>query len=124
MRRTNYCTGTECLVLQQQLDALTGEEFQDKMLEESLDGVFIVGYKVKIVGGQREIDELCEVSVWVKTYNGTTFLKRKHHVVVYSHYYTHLIERNLLLCRTQGGLEDSKILDYNLVSFFQKDTLI
>ena len=81
------------LVLQQQLNVLTVEEFGEAS-DESLAVTFVAWQKVRIIGGRRRKGELCTVvsmtlkSVWVKAYDGCIFFKRKHHVVVESQAYT------------------------------------
>ena len=81
------------LVLQQQLNVLTVEEFGEAS-DESLAVTFVAGQKVRIIGGRRRKGELCTVvsmtlkSVWVEAYDGCIFLKRKHDIVVESQAYT------------------------------------
>ena len=84
------------LVLQQQLNKLNVEEFEEGFAE-TLEFFFMKGQKVRVIGGHRRKGELCEVTdvrakcVWVKAYDGAIFLKRKNHVVVESQ--AHMLKR-------------------------------
>ena len=81
------------LVLQQQMDTLKVEEFNEGM-KGNLEVSIVEGNKVRVVGGIRLMGELCTVTdvtkkcVWVRTDGGRFFLKRKDHVVIESQEHT------------------------------------
>ena len=81
------------LVLQQQMETLNVEEFNEGM-KADLEGIIVEGNKVRIIGGLRLMGELCTVidvtkkCVWVRSDEGQVFLKRKNHVVIESQEHT------------------------------------
>ena len=59
-------------------------------MEEIVEGMFMIGQWLRIIGGSRRMGDLCEVtdvtlkSVWVMALDGALFLNIKQHVVIES----------------------------------------